>query len=581
MKTKVKQSKTLDMGNGPIWGTFKKIWIPALVTALIAGTFTVVDTLFISFGYHPDVMGDSLMNTKPSDVSAIGVAAMTYAVPFTFFIVGTGTMYGSSIAQKMARAKANGDKEEVQRLMNSYLPTIYKSGIFLGIIFFLLAKPLVWMGSGFQPYLMENWFNNPEVNAIFGRLANEGTITGQQLSQAAWFIRIQAIGAIPFMCMVSGALILRVSGKASKATLFSFVALITNIVLDFFFIVVLGLNLFGAALATIIAQYCTMMLYRVYFKSKADIKITGNEWTLAKTQRKDNKKLGRSALFLQAIMAIILLSSTMGIGIVFWGQQEVVTLYQSSFQGFYALFSFANMILIGTCLTMQPIVAFNNEKGYTDRVKATKSLAMRLSLSIGIAYTLLMIFFPQLASIFVRMPGDWNNAYPQRILQMLFLSYVPYIYTTVSANFSSAIGDLKKANRLTLVKPIILFPLVIGFGFAFLNMPPGTWVGLGFIGDSLEVVSSNTIGLEKYVGEYLPLGIFWAFTVSEIPSFLYSIKKPNVKKIHHDNFIHKKEEKESLKSLSKFEREEMFKRQVDEEIGSVDRNYLEGIDKIY
>jgi len=76
------------------------------------------------------------------------------------------------------------------------------------------------------------------------------------------------------MLMVSGAVLVRVEGKAEKAIYFSSASLAGNIILDFVLVNLLGGNLAGAAIATVIAQIIAAQLYINYFKNKSSIRIT-------------------------------------------------------------------------------------------------------------------------------------------------------------------------------------------------------------------------------------------------------------------------------------------------------------------
>jgi Na+-driven multidrug efflux pump len=61
--------------------------------------------------------------------------------------------------------------------------------------------------------------------------------------------------------MVAGIIVLRVEGKAAYATAFSATGLIVNILFDFIFIMILKMNVIGAAIASVMGQIVTAMVY--------------------------------------------------------------------------------------------------------------------------------------------------------------------------------------------------------------------------------------------------------------------------------------------------------------------------------
>jgi Na+-driven multidrug efflux pump len=99
-------------------------------------------------------------------------------------------------------------------------------------------------------------------------LAETPMAAGHLLQQATFYLQIQAMGAIPFMIFTSTVFILRVEGKANYSILFSLVALITNIGLDFLFVNVMGGNMVGAVIATVIAQALASYLAIRIMRSK-------------------------------------------------------------------------------------------------------------------------------------------------------------------------------------------------------------------------------------------------------------------------------------------------------------------------
>lgn len=555
---KVKKSEqTFDMGKGSVWSVFKRIWIPTIISSVIAGTFVVFDTLFVSQGYHLGTMGGGW--SWGSETSSWGVSALAWVTPYTFIILGVGGLVGIGISQKMVKAKAAKNDDAYQRAYNSWLPTVIITGGVITVFYFLSAKFLIWMGSGFQPYMMQNWTNVPILSGMTDASTDLNQIIGQQFSQATLYLRVQALGAIPYLIMVSGQQILRVEGKAFKATSFSVASLVTNIVLDFLFICVLGLNLFGAALATVIAQIVAALLYLDYFKNKFPVKLGAMDWGYAKSDFSQTRKLGGTSFLLQGINAFIILSVTMGIGFTNYNDITAISVYQTTFQAYFSLFTFVSLIVIATTFTMSPIVSYNHAIGEYGRVKETKRIATKITLIFATTVALLFVLFPQIVNGFLddTIKGIAGAGYSQRIMQILFISFIPFAYSTLTANYFSAVGERQKGMIMVLGRAILLFPTILVLGFSLNNVTPNT---NGFLlANDLQAITTDIMGnpLVDTNGDsysyFLSMGIFWAIAAVEVPIFLtglyFNIQVNNKEQINEINHVKENISQEELDVL--------------------------------
>lgn len=156
------QKDMFDMSKGTLGSVFKKIWIPTMVSMLLGGTLVVFDSMFVSLGFGPwGMFSETGLNLSGNAYSALGSGAIATVQPYFLLIAATGIMIGSGTALKMGKAKASGDLNEYQRLLNSFVPKTIMAGVGLGLVLILFAKPLIYLGSGAQSTYMENWNNNP------------------------------------------------------------------------------------------------------------------------------------------------------------------------------------------------------------------------------------------------------------------------------------------------------------------------------------------------------------------------------------------------------------------------------------
>jgi Na+-driven multidrug efflux pump len=88
--------------------------------------------------------------------SALGAAGLASVQPYFLLIAALGIMVGGGTALKMTKAKASGNMDEYHRILNSYIPQNVYFGTVIAIVLFVFAKPLVYMGSGFQSAYAQN-----------------------------------------------------------------------------------------------------------------------------------------------------------------------------------------------------------------------------------------------------------------------------------------------------------------------------------------------------------------------------------------------------------------------------------------
>ncbi|NQX83155.1 MAG: polysaccharide biosynthesis C-terminal domain-containing protein [Mycoplasmataceae bacterium] len=524
--TQLKTENKFNLGSKNVKKTFFSIFIPTLIAQLIAGTFIIFDTFFVSHGFQASgIFGGDIGNlTVPSSsYASLGSAAISYAVPYTFFIIGIGLAIGGGLSAIMTKQIAVGDKISAQRTMNSFTPLVIIGGIILMVILLIFAKVLIWFGSGFQKDYLSSWFNNPMLNSDWSINETEITnasynmINGHILSQASWYLRIQALGAIPYIYMSAGVVMLRVQGKAQYATSFSAVGLIINIVLDFIFIMILKMNVVGAAIATVIGQYVTAFVYWYYFKHRAEIKSTTLDWNNSKIIVKEVFVGGVSIMMLQVITGMILIMFTFSIGITNYGDMSLVTNYTAVYQGYNAVFIFSNLMIIAVAQSMKPIVQFNFIKGNIENVKKARTLGYSIGMTFSLIITMFVVVFSnQIIGAFYLVNGssidfivtgsqNGNGTLPSiytngmkvagLITSILFISFPIAALIQLTSTYIQAIGQDKRTSVVLFGKLILLFPLILIFGFGIPWAITGEWIYTFVDGSKPNLNTTANLGM--------------------------------------------------------------------------------------
>ncbi|MEA5003631.1 MAG: MATE family efflux transporter, partial [Christensenella sp.] len=201
---------------------FWKYILPSMLTMFLSGFYAIVDGFFVG-----QAVGD------------IGLAAISIAWPIASFLLATGTGIGVGGSVVMSTRYGKKDIPGSQRAFGNTFFVLLIASALMTVLFSLLYVPIL---------------------ELLGA-------RGELLATAGEYAQIVAAGSV-FQILGTGiAPLLRNKGKTIQAMAAMVSGLITNIILDAVFVMVLGWGIRGAAIATVIAQALVaavgfLLLYR-------------------------------------------------------------------------------------------------------------------------------------------------------------------------------------------------------------------------------------------------------------------------------------------------------------------------------
>ena len=334
------QQRTLTMdgenplGVRPIKGLLFSFSIPAIISCLVNSVYNIVDQIFIGQG-----------------VGYLGNAATTIAFPLMTIIMAFATLIGSGGSAYAALRLGEGRKREALLTLNNLLVIAIGLGILLAATGLIFLKPIL---------------------TLFG--ATETT-----MPYAIDYTSIVLMG-VPFS-VISIALsnMARTDGHPRMSMYGILIGAALNTVLAPIYIFVLDWGVKGAAIATITAQFVSMVVLCYYFLRKGNMRFT----------RRYMKPVGRvwykifSLGISSGITSLVacIMQVVMNNSLVYYGNQTEIT-------GDVALSAMGivmkiAMILASVCIGFgigaQPILGFNlGAKKYT-RVRHTYLLAVSIA----------------------------------------------------------------------------------------------------------------------------------------------------------------------------------------------------------
>lgn len=403
------------LGEEKIYKLLIKFSLPAIVGMTVNSLYNVVDRIFI--GNSPDLG----MN---------GLAGITIAFPIMIIIMAVGILFGVGGATRFAIKLGEGDKEEAEKTLGSVFTMLIISSIVLTILGLIFLKPLVVL------------FGASEEVAPF----------------AVEYLRMIILGSIFKIVSMGFNNIIRADGSPKIAMYTMLIGAITNIILDPIFIFGFRMGMFGAGLATIIAQSLSFIWVILYFAGKRSnnkLRLRYMKPDLDIVKRVVGLGIPDSTLQI----ANSVLNTVLNRSLLFYGGDLAVSVMG-------IINSVATLLLlpvVGLRQGLQPIISFNYGAKKYPRVKQALKLGLIIATCIVIvSYTITRVFPGQLVGFFNR--EEEMISFGIEAMRAWFLLLPVVGIQIIGSSFFQAIGRFKIASFLTLTRQLILLiPAVIIF----------------------------------------------------------------------------------------------------------------------
>ncbi len=391
----------------PVWNAIFSMAIPSCITILIMIVYNMADMFFIG------QLGDTAQ-----------VAAVSVVGPVFSLVSAVATMLGIGGCSVIAGAAGAGKIEDAKTYASL---SCHGAGVF-GVAVALL------MLSGTNPILR-----------ILG--ANEEIIP-----YASTYMRLLAVGA-PFMLLSTVlATLLRADGAITEGLVGNMVGTVLNIVLDPVFILVLNKGVAGAAVATVIGNMVSCMIYLHYVVRKATCLSISPQYA---------KRKPGSLLHIMAVGLPNGISSILS-GFASTFSNQLLALYGTGAIAAMAAAGKATMIIsmiqMGICMGVQPMMAYNYGAGNLPRLKEILQKLGILSFLLGLVAAL-GCFFARHALIGMFLKDSTAAAMGESLVVFLVIASPVVGFFYLGTNFLQASGNAVVATAVSVLRQgAILIP---------------------------------------------------------------------------------------------------------------------------
>lgn len=408
--------------------------IPTIAMMIFTSIYGVVDGLFVS-----NIVGSEAF------------AGVNLIMPALMMLGSVGFMVGTGGSALVSKTIGEGNK----KLANRYFSMLIYFLLIVGIVLSILGNVFIRQIS--------------ELLGAKGEMVDICSTYGRTLLCSLPFFMLQN-------CFQS---FLVVAEKPAMGLCVSVIAGLSNMVLDFLFIYVFRLGVFGAALATAISEFVGAAIPLIFFirKNNSPLKLIKTKLELKPILRTCSN--GSSEMVTNISMSLVNMLYNLQL-VKFAGYDGVVA---------YGIIMYVGFIFSGTylgyCVGVAPIVGYHYGAANTAELKNLFKKSLFLLTSAAVVLTACAeLLSSVLAGIFVGYNQDLHDMTTNAI-QLFALSYIISGINIFASAFFTALNN-------GLVSAVISFMRMLVFQIAFIFILPEL---LGLNGIWLAVVGAEICSL--------------------------------------------------------------------------------------
>lgn len=395
--SKIKKKQYVDFTEGPILKKMIIFVLPIIANHLLQSLYNSADMI---------VVGQFAENGAFA-MGAVGACNPLIRVFINFFL-GIAAGVGICVAQKI------GAKEEdaVQKYIHTASVLAFFSGIALMVVGFVLTEPLL------------RWTGVPE----------------NMLRDASAYMRAYFVGVPAMMVLNFLSASLRAAGDTYHTMIFMAISGAANVVANLIAVVGLGMGAAGVGIGTAVAQTLAAVMIVVYMMGLDGM---------------CNFSFKKLAVFKEMTKGILQNGIPVGLQSTVTALSNVLVQASKNSYGEIViagataagnLEGYIGVVLSGIATAVLTIVSQNVGARRYDRVKKVMSMALIMTVSIGIVLgAIVTVFGNSLLSLYA--PGDDVNSVQVRAegMRMILVVCLPYFLLGIYECFTSALKGMKKA----------------------------------------------------------------------------------------------------------------------------------------
>lgn len=367
---------------------FCRFVIPSIISMWIFALYTMVDGIFVARG-----------------VGEYALAAVNLSMPYTIFIFSLGLMMATGTSTLIAIFLGEGKEEEARNTFNQNLVILIAAGLIVSLL---------------------TWFNLERLAYFLGAAP-------ETIEYVKGYLGWISVFAVFFIVSYNMEIFVKTDGCPPLQMAGVMTSAVTNIVLDYLFVMKLHMGVEGAAIATGIAQVVSTTLFLLYFRFRSKrLYFCKFKWNLKLYRRIIPLGLSDSITEMSGGLVIFLFNH-MILSVI--GNKGIVSYTVISYMNTLALNSMA-----GISQGAQPLVSFQYGAGEKKKYRQLFRYSVLSACISAVVFLFIAEGMPQaVVDLFLGEADQELSAYTVSALRMYGLSFAIVGFNVVTAGFFTAI----------------------------------------------------------------------------------------------------------------------------------------------
>ncbi|MDD7511443.1 MAG: MATE family efflux transporter [Peptostreptococcaceae bacterium] len=438
------------MGTMPVGKLLISMAWPAIFSMTINALYNIVDSIFVGM------------------LSEDALASVSLVMPIQMLMVSLGVGTGIGINSLIARRLGSRSFEEANKAASTGIRLVFFNYLVFAVIGLFLSGKFI------------------------GMFATEGPV----FDQGVVYLKYISIGAFFILMQMTIEKILQSTGNMIAPMAISLTGAVINLILDPILIFGLfglpRLEIAGAAIATLIGQFCAMSL-GLYILLKKDhaisIKIRGFKFE-SKIIR-DIYSVGLPTIVMQSIASIMIL----GYNSILSSSATAIAVLGIYFK----LQSFIFMPVFGMNQGAMPIMGYNYGAKNKERLMETYKKGLLIAVVMMAVGTLIFHLFPQ-QLLHMFSASDNMIALGTRALRIISLCFIPAAFGIMTSTLFQATGYGVYSLYSALIRQLVgILPLAYflmqwgGINASWFSFPIAEIIGLAYSAVMLRYLYNKVI----------------------------------------------------------------------------------------
>ncbi|MEG0050534.1 MAG: MATE family efflux transporter [Terrisporobacter sp.] len=397
---------------------FFKYVIPSVASMWVSALYVMVDAMFVSKGVGPNAL-----------------AAVNIAMPYTNFIFGLSVLFSVGASTVISIKLGEKDHTKAKKYFSMTIFSLVIISLFICVMSLLFLDQIVlFLGA---------------TDSVFPMVKD--------------YLKIIIIFIVFYIVSYAFEVLIKTDGYPHLSTIGVIISALTNIILDYVFVIKFNWGVEGAAFATGLARAFSFVFFLIHFLgNKSKLKFCKFKFNFSILKRIASIGFADCATELSIGVVILLFNQII---IKYLGEGALVS---------YSVVSYVNTLVLSTMLGisqgLQPLSSYYYGTGDCATVKSLLKLSLKYVMISSLVVFLVCIFFTDyIVLMFIDKSDMALFEYTVSKFRLFSISFLILGFNVVISGFLSSLEKTLDACKISLsrglfVISISLFVTVLAFG---------------------------------------------------------------------------------------------------------------------